>query len=130
MGLSRLKYYQGLNDVVAVFLLTLDCNLGFYCADVFARFFLVDFLKMAFDQSLVPLFNLIVKVIRTVDNPLYMFITQNETQPTPMFMTSWVLTLFSHDLENIEHCRRIFDLVMADHPLIIVYMCASLIIEC
>lgn len=45
----RLKYYQGFNDIVSVFLLTLDCNLGFYCADIFARFFLIDFLQLRFD---------------------------------------------------------------------------------
>jgi len=81
-----------------VFLLTVDCNLGFYCADIFARFYLVDFLKLGFDQGLIPLFSLIVKVLRTIDEALYMFITLDETQPIPMFMASWVLTLFSHDI--------------------------------
>ena len=48
MGL-RLKYYQGFNDVVSVFLLTLDSNLAFYCTDIFSRFFLIDYLQLGFD---------------------------------------------------------------------------------
>jgi hypothetical protein len=60
-----------------VFLLTLDCNLGFYCADIFARFYLSDFLQLKFDQGLIPLFNLAAKVLKQVDEKLYMFLTQD-----------------------------------------------------
>lgn len=125
-----MKYYQGCNDVVSVFLLTLDSNLAFYCADVFWRFFLIDYLQLGFDQGLIPLFSLCAKLLKAVDEDLYNFITLDGAQPTPMFMTSWFLTLLSHDVLNLEHTRRIYDLVLAEHPLIIVYLCASLIIEC
>jgi hypothetical protein len=73
------KYYQGFNDIISVFLLTLDCNMGFYCADIFARFYLIDFLTLRFDQGLIPLFNLASKVLRQVNEDLYMFITQGDT---------------------------------------------------
>jgi hypothetical protein len=46
-----------------------------------------------------------------------------------MFMTSWCLTLFAHDTHSLECTRRIYDLILAEHPLIIVYLCVSLIIE-
>jgi hypothetical protein len=45
-------------------------------------------------------------------------------------MTSWCLTLFAHDINSLECSRRIYDLVLAEHPLIIAYLCVSLIIEC
>jgi hypothetical protein len=46
-----------------------------------------------------------------------------------MFITSWCLTLFAHDTHSLECTRRIYDLILAEHPLIIVYLCVSLIIE-
>ena len=113
-----------------MFLLTLDCNLAFYCADAFSRFLLLDFLHLSFDQGLIPLFSMSANLLKIVDEELYMLITCDESQPIPLFMTSWPLTFFSHDIENLDCCRRMFDFILAEHPLIIVYICVSLIIEC
>lgn len=76
------------------------------------------------------MFSMTGSLLREVDEELYLLVTCNETQPVPLFMTSWPLTFFSHDIENLECCRRVFDFILAEHPLIIVYICASLIIEC
>ena len=127
---TKLKYYQGFNDVVSVFLLTLDSNLAFYCVDVFARFFLIDYLQLGFDQGLIPIFSMCAVLLKAVDEDLYNFITLDGAQPTPLFMTSWCLTLFAHDIQNLECTRRLYDLILVEHPLIIVYLCVSLIINC
>ena len=125
----RLKYYQGFHDVVSVFLLTLDCNLGYYCADTFARFYLVDYCQLSFDQGLIPLFKLTTQVLKVIKPDLWKFLTLDGEQPTMMFMTSWMLTLFSHDIKCLENVRRMFDLYLVEHPLIIVYICVSLIVD-
>ena len=77
-----------------------------------------------------PLFNLTAKLLEQVDLELYNFVTLDGSQPTPLFMTSWVLTLFSHSIETLEASRRVFDLILVEHPLIIVYLCVSVIVEC
>lgn len=37
---QKLNYYQGMNDIGATMLLTLDQNLAYYATDVFSRFYL------------------------------------------------------------------------------------------
>lgn len=76
------------------------------------------------------MFNLCASLLKIVDEDLYNFITLDGAQPTPLFMTSWFLTLFSHDIHNLEHARRVYDLILAEHPLIIIYLSVSLIIDC
>lgn len=39
-----LFYYQGFHDFASVFYLTLGENLGFYCAEVAARFLIRDYM--------------------------------------------------------------------------------------
>ena len=41
---EKMKYYQGMNDVASVFLLTLDQNVAYYSADVASRFIFNDYL--------------------------------------------------------------------------------------
>ena len=41
---EKMKYYQGMNDVASVFLLTLDQNVAYYCTDVASRFIFNDYL--------------------------------------------------------------------------------------
>lgn len=113
---------------MAVFLLTVGRNMGFYCADVFARYYMIDYLQLGFDQGLVYLFTLVTEVIREVDIELYNFVTLDGS--APMFMTSWMLTLFSHDTRRLEASRRVFDLMIVEHPLMIVYLSAAVIVEC
>jgi len=124
----RLNYFQGFNDVVSVFLLTLDSNLAFYCTDIFSRFFLIDYFQLEFDKGLIPIFGLCSNLLRAVDEDLFNFVTL-DGEKDPMFIASWCLTLFAHCTHNLECTRRIYDLILAEHPLIIVYLCVSLMIE-
>ena len=57
-----------------------------------------------------------------------MLISDNGQQPTPIFVTSWTLTFFAHDIENFASVQRLYDVILASHPLIIVYlMCACIL---
>lgn len=53
---EKMLYYQGMHDVVGVFLLTVEQNLAFHCSDIASRFLLTDYLQLTFDRGLVPLF--------------------------------------------------------------------------
>ena len=43
-------------------------------------------------------------------------------QVPPFFALSWVLTWFSHDIVRYHHVTRIFDFLLASHPLMVVYL--------
>lgn len=72
---ESMSYYQGMNDVVAVMLLTLDENLAFYCSDLASRHLLNDFLQLPFDQGLIPLFVLCFFILEYADNELYQLVS-------------------------------------------------------
>ena len=43
---------------------------------------------------------------------------------------SWFLTMaFAHDIQKFDCVQRIYDLVLASHPLIIIYLVAAVIVE-
>ena len=123
-----MNYYQGMHDVAGTFLLTLDQNLAFHCTDLASRFLLTDYLQLPFDVGLVPLFQLTFYLLERVDRDLYMLVSDDGLQPTPIFVTSWILTIFAHDVEKFESVQRLYDVVLASHPLIIVYLvCATIL---
>ena len=126
---EQMNYYQGMHDVAGTFLLTLDQNLAFHCIDVASRFLLTDYLQLPFDVGLIPLFQLALYLLEKIDKELYMLVSDDGLQPTPIFATSWTLTIFSHDVENFACVQRLFDVVLASHPLMIIYLiCACILI--
>ena len=47
----------------------------------------------------------------------------------PIFATSWCLTIFAHDIENLDCVQRLFEVFMASHPLIIIYLVVAIMLE-
>ncbi|KAJ9119738.1 hypothetical protein QFC22_003448 [Naganishia vaughanmartiniae] len=45
-----------------------------------------------------------------------------QTSPTPYFALSWLLTLFSHDINTLEPVQRIFDFLLARNPAAVIYL--------
>jgi len=124
---TDLKYYQGYHDVMSVFLLTLDTNLGYYGGEVASRFILNDFLTLEFEESLIPLSKMVFFLVRKEDEDLYNLVSDHGNYSFPMFATSWILTLFSHDIERFGNLQRLFDFFLSSHPIMIVYFCVGLI---
>lgn len=109
---QKLKYYQGYHDIATVFLLTLDVNLAFYCLDAFTQEYLVPYMTEDFKISVIPRLSAIPA--KLADNPvLQNIVTADGTSEFPMFATSWLLTLFSHDIEHFPSLERLFDFMIA-----------------
>ena len=64
-----------------------------------------------------------------MDEDLYYLTSDDGNVPAALFTTSWMLTLFSHDIEQFEVVQRLFDFILANHPLMIIYLITSVIIE-
>lgn len=122
-----MNYYQGMNDVASVFLLTLDQNLAYYCTDIASRFILNDYLQLPFEEGLIPMFKLVFYLLEKVDPELYMLASDDGLQEMPIFTTSWILTIFSHDIENFDCVQRIYDAFLGSHPLFIIYLVVATI---
>lgn len=48
-----------------------------------------------------------------------------ESQVRPLYALSWVMTWFAHDLKDVEAACRLYDLFLASHPAMPVYLAAS-----
>lgn len=44
-----------------------------------------------------------------------------------MFAVSWVITWFAHDIGSLGSIERIYDFFLASHPLMNLYLSASLL---
>lgn len=45
----------------------------------------------------------------------------------PFFALGWFITWFAHSVDNLAHISRLFDLFMAAHPLMPLYVTAVVI---
>ncbi len=45
----------------------------------------------------------------------------------PFFALGWFITWFAHSVDNLHHISRLFDLFMAAHPLMPLYVTAVVI---
>lgn len=81
---------------MSVFLLTLNENLAFYCADSASRYIVKDFMLDSFEGGVMPLLDLLTKLISLADPEVGELV--NMGGPHPTFSLSWILTWFSHDL--------------------------------
>ena len=79
-----------------------------------------------FEVGVIPAFNWIQKLIQIYDPELYELIIESGGQPN--FSLSWILTWFSHDIDNFEMVQLIFDACLATHPLFICYLTVAQIV--
>lgn len=57
-----------------------------------------------------------------------MLVSDGGLQPTPIFAASWILTITAHDVENFECVQRLYDFVLASHPLMQIYLVCAVIL--
>ncbi|KAI5452337.1 GTPase-activating protein gyp8 [Naganishia albida] len=50
------------------------------------------------------------------------------TSPTPYFALSWMLTLFSHDINTLEPVQRIFDFLLSRNPAAVIYLGVAIVL--
>jgi len=138
-----LHYYQGFHDICLVLLLVLGDKYGFVAAERVSRFYLrLDFtlftlgllsrpptphvVRDAMSPTLEPvisILNMVYPLVGQVDEELFRFFW--EVESNPFFALPWVITWFSHDLDNQQVVERIFDFLLSSHPLMPLYLTAS-----
>lgn len=121
-----LHYYQGFHDVCLVFLLVLGEDLGFVASERVAVYYLRD--AMSHDLELVvQLLSLIYPLLENEDQELHLMFKEIDLKP--YFALSWVITWFSHDIDTRADVERIFDFLLASHPLMPIYLSTAIILE-
>jgi len=122
-----LHYIQGFHDICTIILLI--------CGDECKSYAMIEGLANAhFRESLRPSLDRIVKILDWVlplvarADPKVGHHLKSANMPS-FFTLSWILTWFSHNFTNFETICRIFDFLLAHHPVLSVYLAASFIIS-
>eukprot|EP00658_Telonema_sp_P-2_P066255 TRINITY_DN55310_c0_g1_i1.p1 TRINITY_DN55310_c0_g1~~TRINITY_DN55310_c0_g1_i1.p1 ORF type:complete len:233 (-),score=49.06 TRINITY_DN55310_c0_g1_i1:42-740(-) len=120
----ELNYYQGFHDICGVCLMVCGERVGAAVAEYVATHHLQHNMLENFDVTMKSL-ELMFELTRLADPDLHWFLL--EASMMPSFAVSWVLTWFSHNLSNTQVVARLFDLFIFNHPLMSVYVSASVL---
>jgi hypothetical protein len=65
-------------------------------------------------------------LLKEADPELARFSAQISPVPTlPFFALSWILCLFSHDIDTLEPVQRMFDFLLARNPVSAIYLAVA-----
>lgn len=121
---ESLHYFQGFHDVASSFLLILEDNaLTFAVLEACTSYFFSDFMRedfMVFSRSMSLIMTLLSKCSPRVYSHL-----SSIPHFEPFFVTSWIITWFSHEMDELTDIAQIFDVMLTSHPLYAYYLSAQ-----
>ena len=128
-------YYQGLHDVGAALLLALPGRSEDHPlppASAAAARLVGGFLRPHVGPDLegsMAMLDLVYVLLSQVQqgDPVWNVLTS--VGLPPHFAMAWIMTLFSHDVEDGDVLGRIWDALFATHPVFVVYVAVALILD-
>lgn len=112
-------YYQGLHDVASVLLLVGGEAFAYHLLCHLTSCQLRDCTRPTLDAVMEQL-PLVMDILQYADEQLAAHITAAGV--LPYFALSWYITWFAHNVSGLEPAARLFDLFMASHPLMPLYV--------
>ncbi|PYH41403.1 TBC domain-containing protein [Aspergillus saccharolyticus JOP 1030-1] len=119
-----LCYFQGYHDIVQVLLLVLG---GHEAASAVAQISLLrirDYMLPTLSPALKHL-HLLPAIIEKADSSL----RQHLAGIQPFFALAATLTLYAHDIQEYSDIARLFDFLLAEEPVVPVYLFAAIILS-
>lgn len=117
-------YYQGLHDVASVLLLVMGDKAAYQTLTHLSLCQLRDCTRSTLDAVL-ELLGLLMPILREADEEVYEQLAATEVPP--FFALGWFITWFAHSVDDLQQISRLFDLFMAAHPLMPLYVTAIVI---
>lgn len=120
-----LYYYQGLHDVAAVLLFVCGEPAAYRLLRALAACHLRDCTRPDLAAATETL-RLLYPILEQCDTELYRYLLglQEPALEVPYFALSWYMTWFAHDVPGLHQIARLFDLFLASHPLMPLYVAA------
>ena len=109
-------YVQGLNDVIGTLMLILGTDHALLAGERVCLHYIKDMLLSTFDEGMMPILRLILKIVKEVDPEVHKQISA-VMQEVPGFALSWVLTWMSHEIKDLNNIARVFDYLLCSHPI-------------
>jgi len=132
------NYFQGYHDIGLYFyiLFIKEKNYSLNVFQRFSEFNLKENLLINPKQNESYQFMSCVKilkfVIETIDKDFqkkFIDVKLSEYNGLCMFASSWLVTVFTHNINRTEIIYRIFDYIMVNHPLSLYYLIAVIILD-
>ena len=132
------NYFQGYHDIGLYFyiLFLKEKNYSLNVFQRFSEFNLKENLQINPKQNDSDQFMSCVKilkfVIETIDKDFqkkFIDVKLSEYNGLCMFASSWLVTVFTHNINRTEIIFRIFDYIMVNHPLSLYYLIAVIILD-
>ncbi|ORX39039.1 hypothetical protein BD324DRAFT_618319 [Kockovaella imperatae] len=97
------------------------------CAEVISVCRVRDAMGKGLDPMM-GLLKILKRVLRVADPELDHFSATISPVPTlPFFALSWILCLFSHDIDTLEPVQRMFDFLLARNPISAIYLAVAIL---
>ena len=120
---DHLHYYQGFHDIVSTIMLVIDDDfLTFAIAEFIALHYISDYMKETF-ETVSKFMHILFVIIRSQDYELYSHLIQAKMEP--FFAISWLITWFSHDIKELDHVARLYDVLLSSPPIYCFYLSAA-----
>ncbi|XP_027203343.2 TBC1 domain family member 20 [Dermatophagoides pteronyssinus] len=117
-------YYQGYHDVCLTFLLVMNEHQAFRLINAISRSHLRFYMERTMNTTS-NLLEIIYLIIRDEDDELHDHLIRSEVGT--IFSLSWVITWFSHVLNDLDDILRLFDLFISTHYLMPIYMTVAIL---
>lgn len=123
---SDLHYYQGFHDIVVTFLLVVGEDITFALMQNLSANHLRDFMYENMEKTSGMLHYLYPLIGRSsVEVRRYMEMAEVGT----MFCLPWLITWYGHVLNDIKDIVRLYDVFIACHPLMPIYLAAAIVLH-
>ncbi|XP_067934936.1 TBC1 domain family member 20-like isoform X1 [Watersipora subatra] len=121
----QLHYYQGFHDICVTFLLTLGKDLGYAAVDSISRSHLRDFMDVDMNRTR-SMLNYLYPILERADPEVKAYMEKAEVGT--IFSLSWLITWYSHVLDDAKHTVRLYDFFLASHPLMPIYLAVAVVV--
>ncbi|KAJ5678809.1 hypothetical protein N7462_007053 [Penicillium macrosclerotiorum] len=119
-----LCYFQGYHDIVQVLLLVMGYKKAAPAMAQVSLFRIRDYMLPSLSPTVKHL-QLIPAIIETTDPAL----TRHLSNTQPFFALAATLTLYAHDIQEYSDIARLFDFLLAQEPVVAIYLFAAIILS-
>jgi len=124
---GQLHYYQGFHNIAAIVLMNVkNASLATCILQRIVSLFFRDAMRSDF-SDLKEATKILFPLLKIVDREIFHFLLDAEMEPS--VVTSYLITWFSHEIKNEQVISRLFDCMIASHPLFPMYIFTAILID-
>jgi hypothetical protein len=119
-----LCYFQGYHDIVQVLLLVLGAKDAIPAVMRISFFRIRDYMLSSLSPALAHL-RLVPAILEAADSE----VSRHLSQTKPFFALAATLTLYAHDIQEYADIARLFDFLLAQEPVVSLYLFVAIILS-